>query len=225
MVGDAWPDLTHLQPADYLGVVEPSATARWTSASSASSQRRSPTKPTRGSAPRLAREHGARQLLPAKKDSGITLAGRREGQAGGVHRPGSTTGSFMPKSLLAKAGPTDDTDYKRRRRRHGSAVLPPRTERGHRPGLPASCTPPSSRRVSSRRTRSPSSPVRPIPVGISIVVRKDLDNEAAKPSRPSSRPHHRHEKIAKTFGITGEATADPEFSTTLPWLTWPSPSA
>lgn len=221
MVGDAsGRTVTNQQPADYLGVVEAvrngSVDVAVLSQFSAALAYK-----TDSVDPLLvwpASSEPASFCL-AKKDSGIKSLADVKGKQVAFIDPGSTTGYFMPKSLLAKAGLTDGTDYKSTfAGSHDSAVLA--MANGN---VDVACTARQlyptfvQKGVVKEDQVTIIAKSDPIPVGISIVVRKDLDNEARealKAKLPALMAGN--EKIAKTFGITGQPTADPDFNTYAP---------
>ncbi|ASN19287.1 hypothetical protein CGK93_05980 [Arthrobacter sp. YN] len=221
MVGDAsGRTVTNLQPADYLGVVEAvrngsvdiAVLSQFSAALAYKTDSVDPllvwpasTEPA--------------SFCLARKDSGIQTAADVKGKQVAFIDPGSTTGYFMPKSLLAKAGLTDGTDYKSTfAGSHDSAVLA--LANGN---VDVACTARQlyptfvQKGVIKEDEIGVIAKSDPIPVGISIVVRKGLDDEARealKAKLPALMTGN--EKVSKTFGITGEPTADPEFSTYAP---------
>ena len=120
---------------------------------------------------------------------------------------------------MAKAGLTDGTDYKSTfAGSHDSAVMA--MVNGN---VDVACTARQlyptflEKRVFTEQNVKIIAKSDPIPVGISIVVRKDLDEQARtalKDKLPALMAGN--EKIAKTLGLKGEPTQDPEFSTYAP---------
>lgn len=154
-----------------------------------------------------------------RTDSGINSLADVKGRQVAFVDPGSTTGYFMPKSLLAKSGLTDGTDYKSTfAGSHDSAVMA--MVNG---SVDVACTARQlyptfvEKKVFTEDKVKIIAKSDPIPVGISIVVRKDLDEEARtalKEKLPALMAGNA--KVAKTLGLAGEPTADPEFSTYAP---------
>ena len=154
-----------------------------------------------------------------RTDSGINTPADVKGRQVAFVDPGSTTGYFMPKALLAATGLTDGTDYKSTfAGSHDSAVMA--MVNG---SVDVACTARQlyptflEKKVFTEENVKVIAKSDPIPVGISIVVRKDLDEQARtalKDKLPALMAGN--EKVAKTLGLTGEPTADPEFSTYKP---------
>lgn len=154
-----------------------------------------------------------------RTDSGINTPADVKGRQVAFVDPGSTTGYFMPKSLLAKAGLTDGTDYKSTfAGSHDSAVMA--MVNGN---VDVACTARQlyptflEKKVFTEDNVKIIAKSDPIPVGISVVVRKDLDEQARqalKDKLPALMAGN--EKVAKTLGLTGEPNTDPEFSTYAP---------
>lgn len=155
----------------------------------------------------------------ARTDSGVNTINDVKGRQVAFVDPGSTTGYFMPKSLMAKAGLTDGTDYKSTfAGTHDSAVMA--LVNG---SVDVACTARQlhatflAKGVFTEQNVKIIAKTDPIPVGISIVVRKGLDEQARqdlKAKLPALMASN--EKLAKTFGLKGEPTPDPEFSTYAP---------
>jgi phosphonate transport system substrate-binding protein len=155
----------------------------------------------------------------ARTDSGVNTLADVKGRQVAFVDPGSTTGYFMPKSLLARAGLTDGTDYKSTfAGSHDSAIMA--MVNG---SVDVACTARQlsptflEKKVFTEDNVKIIAKSDPIPVGISIVVRKDLDEQARtalKEKLPALMAGNA--KIAKTLGLTGEPTADPAFSTYEP---------
>ncbi|UVJ40552.1 phosphate/phosphite/phosphonate ABC transporter substrate-binding protein [Arthrobacter sp. CJ23] len=221
MVGEAsGRTVTNLQPADYLGVVEAvrngSVDVAVLSQFSAALAYK-----TDSVDPLLvwgASSEPASFCL-AKKDSGIKTAADLKGHQIAFVDPGSTTGYFMPKSLFKKAGLTDGTDYKSTfAGSHDSAVLAMANG-----SVDVACTARQlyptfvQKGVIKEDDVTIIAKSDPIPVGISIVVRKGLDEqarEALKAKLPALMAGNA--KLVKTFGLKGEPAKDPEFSTYAP---------
>ncbi|MGP0223604.1 phosphate/phosphite/phosphonate ABC transporter substrate-binding protein [Paenarthrobacter sp. NCHU4564] len=221
MVGEAsGREVTNLQPADYLGVVEAvrngSVDVAILSQFSAALAYK-----TESVDPLLvwgASTEPASFCL-ARKDSGIQSPADVKGKQVAFIDPGSTTGYFMPKSVFAKAGLVDGTDYKSTfAGSHDSAVLA--MANGN---VDVACTARQlyptfvEKGVIKEDQVSIIAKSDPIPVGISVVVRKDLDNEARealKAKLPELMAGNA--AIAKTLGLSGEPVKDPEFSTYAP---------
>ncbi|OFI37669.1 hypothetical protein BIU82_07270 [Arthrobacter sp. SW1] len=217
MVGEAsGRQVKNLQPADYLGVVE---AVRNNSVDVAIlSQFSAALAYKTGSVDPLmvwpASKEPAAFCL-AKKDSGITKPQNLKGRQIAFVDPGSTTGYFMPKALFKKAGLTDGTDYKSTfAGSHDSAVLA--LANG---SVDVACTARQlyptfvEKGILKESEITVFAKTDPIPVGISVVVRKDLDNdarEALKAKLPALMAGN--EKVAKTMGLKGEPAMDPEFS-------------
>ncbi|MFJ4030241.1 phosphate/phosphite/phosphonate ABC transporter substrate-binding protein [Paenarthrobacter sp. NPDC089989] len=221
MVGEAsGRTVTNQQPADYLGVVE--AVRNGSVDVAVLSQFSAALAYKTGSVDPLlvwgASTEPASFCL-ARKDSGITSAADVKGHQVAFVDPGSTTGYFMPKSLFAKAGLVDGTDYKSTfAGSHDSAVLA--MANGN---VDVACTARQlyptfvQKGVIKEDQVTIIAKSGPIPVGVSIVVRKDLDNEARealKAKLPALMAGNA--QITKTLGLSGEPTADPEFSTYAP---------
>ena len=221
MVGEAsGRPIKNLQPADYLGVVEAvrngSVDVAVLSQFSAALAYK-----TDSVDPLLvwgASKEPASFCL-TRTDSGVNSLADLKGRQVAFVDPGSTTGYFMPKSLLAKSGLTDGTDYKSTfAGSHDSAVMA--MVNG---SVDVACTARQlyptflEKKVFTEDKVKIIAKSGPIPVGISIVVRKDLDEQARTalkeklPALMAGNP-----KVAKTLGLTGEPTADPEFRTYAP---------
>ncbi|WP_120521463.1 phosphate/phosphite/phosphonate ABC transporter substrate-binding protein [Arthrobacter celericrescens] len=221
MVGEASGRPTkNLQPADYLGVVE--AVRNGSVDVAVLSQFSSALAYKTGSVDPIlvwpASPEPAAFCL-AKKDSGITKPADLKGHQIAFVDPGSTTGDFMPKALFKKAGLTDGTDYKSTfAGSHDSAVLA--LANG---SVDVACTARQlyptfiDKGILKESDVTIIGKTDPIPVGISIVVRKDLD-EATRTALKAKLPAMMaaDEKIAKTLGLKGTPTEDPEFSTYEP---------
>jgi phosphonate transport system substrate-binding protein len=221
MVGNAsGRTVKNLQPADYLGVVEAvrngSVDVAVLSQFSAALAYK-----TDSVDPLLvwgASKEPASFCL-TRTDSGINTAADLRGRQVAFVDPGSTTGYFMPKALLAKSGLSDGTDYKSTfAGSHDSAVMA--MVNG---SVDVACTARQlyptflEKKVFTEDKVKVIAKSDPIPVGISIVVRKDLDEQARaalKEKLPALMAGN--EKIAKTLGLTGEPAVDPEFSTYEP---------
>jgi phosphonate transport system substrate-binding protein len=221
MVGEAsGRTVKNLQPADYLGVVEAvrngSVDVAVLSQFSAALAYK-----TDSVDPLLvwgASSEPASFCL-ARTDSAINTLADVKGRQVAFVDPGSTTGYFMPKSLMAKAGLTDGTDYKSTfAGSHDSAVMA--MVNGN---VDVACTARQlyptflEKKVFTEQNVKIIAKSDPIPVGISIVVRKDLDEQtrtALKDKLPALMAGN--EKITKTLGLKGEPAQDPEFSTYAP---------
>lgn len=217
MVGEASGRPTkNLQPADYLGVVE--AVRNGSVDVAVLSQFSAALAYKTGSVDPLmvwgASSEPASFCL-SKKGSGIEQPADLKGHQIAFVDPGSTTGYFMPKSLFKKAGLTDGIDYKSTfAGSHDSAVLAMANG-----SVDVACTARQlyptfvQKGILNEAEINIIAKSDPIPVGISIVVRKDLD-EAAREALKAKLPALMagNEKIVKTFGIKGEPTMDPEFS-------------
>ena len=154
-----------------------------------------------------------------RTDSGVNTLDDVKGRQVAFVDPGSTTGYFMPKSLLAKSGLIDGTDYRSTfAGNHDAAVLAMANG-----SVDVACTARQLYPTFLEKGVFTDQDVKiiaksdPIPVGISVVVRKDLD-EGARESLKDELPAlmAANEKLAKTFGLKGEPTKDPEFSTYAP---------
>lgn len=154
-----------------------------------------------------------------RTDSGVNTLDDVKGRQVAFVDPGSTTGYFMPKSLLAKSGLIDGTDYRSTfAGNHDAAVLAMANG-----SVDVACTARQLYPTFLEKGVFTDQDVKiiaksdPIPVGISVVVRKDLD-EGARESLKDQLPAlmAANEKLAKTFGLKGEPTKDPEFSTYAP---------
>ncbi|HEY9356119.1 MAG TPA: phosphate/phosphite/phosphonate ABC transporter substrate-binding protein [Arthrobacter sp.] len=154
-----------------------------------------------------------------RTDSGVNTLDDVKGRQVAFVDPGSTTGYFMPKSLLAKSGLIDGTDYRSTfAGNHDAAVLAMANG-----SVDVACTARQLYPTFLEKGVFTDQDVKiiaksdPIPVGISVVVRKDLD-EGARVSLKDELPAlmAANEKLAKTFGLKGEPIKDPEFSTYAP---------
>ena len=154
-----------------------------------------------------------------RTDSGVNTLDDVKGRQVAFVDPGSTTGYFMPKSLLAKSGLIDGTDYRSTfAGNHDAAVLAMANG-----SVDVACTARQLYPTFLEKGVFTDQDVKiiaksdPIPVGISVVVRKDLD-EGARESLKDQLPAlmAANEKLAKTFGLKGEPTKDPEFSIYAP---------
>ena len=173
--------IKNLQPADYLGVVEAvrngSVDVAVLSQFSAALAYK-----TDSVDPLLvwgASKEPASFCL-TRTDSGINTLADVKGRQVAFVDPGSTTGYFMPKSLLAKSGLTDGTDYKSTfAGSHDSAVMA--MVNG---SVDVACTARQlystflEKKVFTEDKVKIIAKSDPIPVGISIVVHKDLDEQA-----------------------------------------------
>jgi phosphonate transport system substrate-binding protein len=221
MVGEAsGRTIKNLQPADYLGVVEAvrngsvdvAVLSQFSAALAYKTDSVDPLLVWRAS-----KEPASFCLT--RTDSGINTPADLKGRQVAFVDPGSTTGYFMPKALLAEAGLTDGTDYKSTfAGSHDSAVMA--MVNG---SVDVACTARQlyptflEKKVFTEDNVKIIAKSDPIPVGISIVVRKDLDDQARqalKNKLPALMASN--EKVAKTLGLTGEPTADPGFSTYAP---------
>ncbi|NRI65839.1 phosphate/phosphite/phosphonate ABC transporter substrate-binding protein [Rhodococcus sp. MS16] len=158
----------------------------------------------------------------AKSDSTIQSVTDIKGHQVAFVDPGSTTGYFMPKAMMAEAGLTDGTDYKSTfAGGHDSAVLA--LMNGN---VDVACTARQLYTSFIAGGMFTADDVRivgqsaPIPVGVSIVARSGLDSEtrdAIKDNLPamlSANP-----EASKILGVGGTYTADPDFSVYEPLVT------
>lgn len=221
MVGEAsGQPVKNLQPADYLGVVEAvrngsvdvAVLSQFSAALAYKTESVDPLLVWGASTEPAA-------VCLARKDGDVQTPADLKGHQVAFVDPGSTTGYFMPKSFFKKAGLTDGTDYKSIfAGSHDSAVLA--LANG---SVDVACTARQLYPTFLEKGILKESDITiigktdPIPVGISVVVRKDLDNEtrdALKAKLPALMMAD--EKIAKTLGLKGEPAVDPEFSTYAP---------
>lgn len=221
MVGEAsGRTVKNLQPADYLGVVEAvrngsvdvAILSQFAAALAYKTESVDPLL-VWGASPEPA------SFCLTKTDSGINTLADVKGRQVAFVDPGSTTGYFMPKSLLAKSGLTDGTDYRSTfAGGHDTAVMAMANG-----SVDVACTARQlyptflEKGVINEQDVKIIAKSDPIPIGISIVVRKDLDEgarQALKDKLPALMTAN--EKLTKIFGLKGEPTKDPEFATYAP---------